>query len=210
MTVVIESSELLINHTPNIIKKNNYASTEAFLFCTISNMNELANKALELFESGNYPELLDLLKDKEDSNDSTIQFIVGCLYNLGINREKDLDKAFKYFYKSAIQENPRGERALGIFYYQGFGCEVDETKGLYYVKKSVEHGLVRSLCTLAHIYMNGMGVDKDEHQGFLLYEEAASKGDDHAKEHLIECYSKGIGTDIDLEKAEEIKKELNK
>ena len=118
------------------------------------------------------------------------------------------DRTSRYFYRSAMQQNAYGERALGIYYYQGFGCEVDEVKGLYYVKQSVEHGLVLSLCTLAHIYMNGMGVDKDEHQGFLLYEEAANKGNRHALEHLEECYRKGIGVPIDIKKADEIKTRL--
>ena len=173
-------------------------------------MNELARNALDLFESQKYDDLLKLLNGEDDSDDPIIQYIFGCLYNLGIGRDKDLDKAFDYFYKSAMQKEPRGERALGIFYYQGFGCEVDEGKGLYFVKQSVDHGLVRSLCTLAHIYMNGMGVEKDEHQGFLLYEKAANKGDLHALEHLAECYKEGVGVAINIDKYNEITAYLTK
>ena len=155
-------------------------------------MEKLVEEALTLFNEKRYHELIILLNGHENMENGIIQYIIGSLYNQGIEREVDYSKAFEHFYKSALAGYPEGERALGIYYYQGYGTIVDEAQGLYWVKKAVDDGLVRALCTLAHIYMNGMGVPRDEYQAYLLYKEAAEKGDEHAKEHLKECIEKGF------------------
>jgi TPR repeat protein len=166
----------------------------------MENLNKLAFK---LYDSKQYEELGKLLFNQEDSADAEIQFLLGSLFDLGIDRKKDPVKAFSYFYKSAQNGNPFGERALGIYYFLGNGTEINEEKGLYWVNKSIDDGFVRAICTLAHIYMNGLGVLKDEKHAFELYLKAASLGDTHAMEHVSECCEKGIGTEIDLIKAKE-------
>ena len=160
-------------------------SREYFKIISMENINEVA---FALYESKQYIELGKLLSGKEDSDDPEIQFLLGSLFDLGIDRKKDPIKAFSYFYKSAHKGNPLGERALGIYYFLDNGTEVDEEKGLYWVNKSINDGCVRAICTLAHIYMNGLGVKKDEKPGFELYLKAASLGDTHAMEHVAECY----------------------
>ena len=166
-------------------------------------MNYLYKRAFELYDSKQYEELGKLLVSQEDSNDGEIQFLLGSLFDLGLDRKKDPIKAFSYFYKSAHNGCPLGERALGIYYFLDNGSEVNTEKGLYWVKKSIDDGCVRAICTLAHIYMNGLGVQKDEKHAFELYLKAASLGDTHAMEHVSECYEKGIGTEIDLVKSKE-------
>ena len=79
-------------------------------------MKSLNEIAFELYDSKQYEELGKLLSDKEDSNDGEIQFLLGSLFDLGIDRKKDPVKAFHFFYKSAYNANPLGERALGIYY----------------------------------------------------------------------------------------------
>ena len=166
-------------------------------------MDNFTKIAFKLYDSKQYKELGQFLVGKEDSTDGEIQFLLGSLFDLGIDRKKDPLKAFSYFYKSAHNGNPLGERALGIYYFLDNGTEVDEEKGLYWVNKSIDDGCVRAICTLAHIYMNGLGVKKDEKHAFELYLKAASLGDTHAMEHVAECYEKGIGTEIDLSKSKE-------
>ena len=166
-------------------------------------MENLNKIAFELYNSKQYEKLGKLLTNQEDSTDAEIQFLLGSLFDLGIDRKKDPVKAFSYFYKSAHNGNPLGERALGIYYFLDNGTEINEEKGLYWVNKSIDDGCVRAICTLAHIYMNGLGVSKDEKHAFELYLKAASLGDTHAMEHVSECYQKGIGTDIDLNKSKE-------
>lgn len=166
-------------------------------------MKSLNKIAFELYDSKQYEELGKLLSNQEDSNDGEIQFLLGSLFDLGIDRKKDSVKAFHFFYKSAHNANPLGERALGIYYFLDNGTEIDKEKGLYWVNKSIEDGCVRALCTLAHIYMCGLAGIKDEKHAFELYIQAASLGDTHAMEHVSECYEKGIGTEIDLMKSKE-------
>lgn len=166
-------------------------------------MENLKKTAFELYESKRYEELGKLLSGYEESGDGDIQFLLGSLFDLGIDRKKDPVQAFSYFYKSAHNGSPLGERALGIYYFLDNGTEVNEEKGLYWVNKSIEDGCVLAICTLAHIYMNGLGVEKDEKHAFELYLKAASLGNKHAMEHVSECYEKGIGTEVDLIKSKE-------
>ena len=72
-------------------------------------MENLNKIAFELYNSKQYEKLGKLLANQEDSSDAEIQFLLGSLFDLGIDRKKDPVKAFSYFYKSAHNGNPLGE-----------------------------------------------------------------------------------------------------
>ena len=75
-------------------------------------MENLNKIALELYISKQYEELGKLLTNQEDSTDGEIQFLLGSLFDLGIDRKKDPVKAFSYFYKSAHNGNPLGGKSV--------------------------------------------------------------------------------------------------
>ena len=52
-------------------------------------MENLNKIAFELYISKQYEELGKLLTNQEDSNDAEIQFLLGSLFDLGIDRKKD-------------------------------------------------------------------------------------------------------------------------
>ena len=59
-----------------------------FLILQYFDMENLNKIAFELYISKQYEELGKLLTDQEDSNDAEIRFILGSLFDLGIDRKK--------------------------------------------------------------------------------------------------------------------------
>lgn len=67
---------------------NIFVDSGNFLHLQYFGMENLNKIAFELYTSKQYEELGKLLTDQEDSNDAEIRFILGSLFDLGIDRKK--------------------------------------------------------------------------------------------------------------------------
>ena len=66
--------------------------------------------------------------------------MLGGLYSIGLNVEKDDVKAFEWQKKSAQQGNPAGELSLGNCYYFGKGVETNKEEGIKLIQKAANQG----------------------------------------------------------------------
>ena len=80
------------------------------------------------------------LKASADKGNSNAQNMLGGLYSIGLNVEKDDVKAFEWQKKSAQQGNPAGELSLGNCYYFGKGVETNKEEGIKLIQKAANQG----------------------------------------------------------------------
>jgi len=94
-----------------------------------------------------------------------------------IGTEKDLEKAFYWFQKSAENGNEIAQYNLGECYELGNGVNKNEVKAFEWYKKSAEQEYSSAKFQLGYFYVNGIGTEINKVKGFELYNEAAGKND---------------------------------
>ncbi|KAF0543510.1 calmodulin-dependent protein kinase [Gigaspora margarita] len=85
---------------------------------------------------------------------------LGYCYEYGIGVEKDENKAFIHYQKSADMNNPNGMFQVGYCYYLGIGVEIDKLKAFNYYLKSAEAGNTMGIWKTAVCYKYGIGVEE--------------------------------------------------
>ncbi|RGB40146.1 kinase-like domain-containing protein [Rhizophagus diaphanus] len=127
-------------------------------------------------------------------------------YNLGnyYKCNKDYDKAFELFKKSAEGEYPEGIAQLGYCYFNGIGTNVDKQKAFELFQKAANLGNIFGTNNLGYCYQYGIGTSIDNHEAFELYQKAANLGSISGTNNLGYCYRYGIGTNIDKQKSLEL------
>src|SRR5438132_1139409 len=80
-------------------------------------------------------------------------------YGNGI--EKDEDKVFEWYRKSAEQECIDAQNSLGFCYEKGIGTEKDLEKAVYWYQQAAENGNKFAQYNLGRCHQHGDGVEKD-------------------------------------------------
>ncbi|RIB08216.1 hypothetical protein C2G38_367102 [Gigaspora rosea] len=137
----------------------------------------------------------------ENVNDEI--YNVGYCYQNGVGVEKDEQKAFAYYQKSAEMGNASGTCSIGYCYRHGIGVEKDELKAFIYYQRSADMGDANGMCNVGYCYQNGIGIEKDEHMAFYYYLKSAKLGCYGGMYHVGYCYRNGSGTSQDFKKASE-------
>ena len=131
-------------------------------------------------------------KLEKQSNDDKIQYRLGWMLQNGIGTEKDLERAKKYYEKSA---------KLGNF----FACYslaklilAEENPTITEIKKAVEYleqastsGNQFAQYSLGKLYLNGKYVEKDIYKVVGLFELSSEQGNEYAAYQLGKLYLKG-------------------
>ncbi|KAF0477718.1 calmodulin-dependent protein kinase [Gigaspora margarita] len=87
---------------------------------------------------------------------------LGYCYEHGIEVEKDEDKAFIHYQKSANMNNSNGIYQVGYCYHLGIGVETNRQEAFLHYQKSAEAGNSMGIFKTAICYFYGIGVEKDE------------------------------------------------
>ncbi|RIB20922.1 hypothetical protein C2G38_2244267, partial [Gigaspora rosea] len=98
---------------------------------------------------------------------------VGFCYENGMGIEKDENKAFIYYQKSAEMGSADGTYGVGYCYENGIGIKKDVYKEFIYYQKSAEMGQVEGMLNVGNCYREGIGVAKDKHKAFIYYQKSA-------------------------------------
>ena len=144
---------------------------------------------------------VEAIKNLSDAGGAYVQYALALMYLNGIGVEKDEEKAFEWYEKSAKLNYAPAQLALAGMYLNGRGVEKDEEKAFEWCEKSAKLNYAPAQFNLALMYLEGMGVEKDEEKAFEWYEKSAKLNYAPAQFTLALMYLYGIGVEKDEEKA---------
>lgn len=161
--------------------------------CGNSHAMELAISCCEKSEN-----LAWVIKAAE-SGDSLAQAALADRYYYGLDVERDLDKAFKWYQKSGTSLS---QSRLGDYYYFGIGMKENWEEAVQWYQKAAGGctGDAHAQQMLGNCYFYGTGVEIDFERAAYWYDRAA-KYDRVAKQMLADCYYFGKGVGRDVQKA---------
>lgn len=133
------------------------------------------NLSLDLLQGKNMP------KDEEKSftlnaeaarlGDRDAILAMGWYYLGGVGVARDLDKARKWYRKSARHREPRAMFSLGRIDYE----ERDYVESLTWFSRAAEAGHARSLYWIGKHYWFGLGVPQNKKEALKFFHQAAGK-----------------------------------
>jgi TPR repeat protein len=120
-------------------------------------------------------------QQKAAEGDSTAQYTLGRMYDLGKGVSKDDSKAFEWYEKAALQGHVVSTYNLGALYYNGQGVTQDYSKAFVWFEKAALLGKADAQSILGNMYHLGQGVAQDDSKALEWYERAALQGDQDAQ-----------------------------
>lgn len=112
--------------------------------------------------------------------------------------------SFKYFQKSAIMANARGQYNLALSYYYGIGIKQNLKLALKYLKKSSQQKNPKAQYALAVMYLEGTATKQNGMAAIYYFKEAIKQNHILAAIMLSAMYKFGIRCGRDEKKAEEL------
>ncbi len=114
------------------------------------------------------------------------QNIVAAYYHEGRGVDKDDEKAFQWYKKSAKQNYIYGLANMGWAFYHGVGVSQDYKEAIVWYQKSAEKDHAESQYVLGYIFAEGLGVKKDIQQAIAWLKKAEQNKYKKAAEFLKE------------------------
>lgn len=143
-----------------------------------------------------------------NKGDLQSQLALGYAYLYGKDGLKiNYDKAFEYYGKAALQNDPVGLNNLGSLFYGGIGTPRDVVKAAILFKKAAELGNIDAAVNIGFMLASGNGAKKDIEQALKYFETAASGNIPAAKFMVGYAYYKGLYRDLNYSKAAPLLKE---
>jgi TPR repeat protein len=105
-------------------------------------------------------------------------------YKNGDGVDKNHQKVFELFKKSAEGEYPDGIMMLGYCYDFGIGVNINKQKAIELYKKAASLGHNVAQYNLAFSYEKGEGIEKDLDEAIYWYEQSANQGNQIAQNRL--------------------------
>ena len=96
--------------------------------------------ALQEDIKGNYKKVYWLFEKASQNGLAKAQFECGYMCLRGRGTEKNVDKAFDYIYKSAIQDYYKAQYLLSQMYRFGIGTQKDEGEADIWIQKAKQQG----------------------------------------------------------------------
>jgi len=109
------------------------------------------------------------------------QFQIGLMYENGIGRKKNLEKAFEYYQKAADQGYAKAQCDLGKMYFHGTGTAKNLEKVFEYYEKAANQGNRIAQYDLGYMYKNGQGTAKNLEKALEYFQKGADQGDIHSR-----------------------------
>ena len=119
-------------------------------------------------------------------NDAEYLYNRGLRYRYGYAFERDPQKAFECFKKSAELECAKAQYELGVIYAEGFGVERNDVEAARWFTKAAEHGCEDALYALGMCYLQAKGEKRDLFKAYNMFKRASILGNKKA-EKTIHC-----------------------
>ena len=121
-----------------------------------------------------------LLEKSFELKDPEKLYIRGRKYFFGDSVERNLEKAFRLYYKAAGKGHLPSQCALAKCYQFGHGIKKDETEAFIWFEAAAVKGYAEAQYELGVCYDYGLSVQSDKDKALKWYEKAAKQGDDRA------------------------------
>lgn len=109
-----------------------------------------------------------------DEGNLQAQLLLGYSYLYGENGLKpDYDKAFEYYGKAALQNDPAGLNNLGSLYYNGIGVQRSPAKAAILFQKAADQGNAEAAVNIGFMLISGNGAKQDKAAAMNYFEKAA-------------------------------------
>lgn len=143
-----------------------------------------------------------------DRGDLQAQLMLGYSYLYGEKGLKiDYTKAFEYYGKAALQNDPVGLNNLGSLYYGGVGVARSSEKAAVLFRKAAKLGNPDASINIGFMHASGNGEKKDIELALQYFESALSADSPAAKFMVGYAYYKGIHRVRDYTRAGKLLKE---
>lgn len=161
--------------------------------------------------------LFDEVFEKAILGNAEAQFRLGQMYEQGIEVEKNIDKAMKYYFLAAEQEDTRAEYNLGLLFLEGKEMKPDHKVALGFLMEAAFKGNDHAEYALAKIYEQGYRnadgeevIAPDKEQALDMYYLAAANQYGPAQYRLAEILVREKPQDISVAAKKERKQLIKK
>jgi len=141
------------------------------------------------------------LRASAEAGDAAAQYELGRSYVRGMGVQRDMNKAYEWWLKSASQGNRDGQFGLALMFDAGEGVNQSFSSALVWYRKAAEQNDARAQHRIGQIFAEGLGVNKDPEEAVIWWKKAADQGYASAQVELSTAYSKGLGVKKDGPKA---------
>lgn len=196
-------NEILHKNLIDFISKDKFIET---------NFIELVNELIKL-DINSVIEYIDSCNKTNKKSLKEIFYLIGGIYNNGINVEKNLEKAFEYTKMAADFGVHNACFNTGHNYKVGSGCEKNIVESFKYFKIAAINNNIRAQYLLGEMYENGTECEKNMIEAFKYYKLCADntfnvnsdfykkqkKFTIYAKYNVGALYIKGIGVEKNVD-----------
>jgi cell division protein FtsZ len=112
--------------------------------------------------------------------------------------ERDLEAAFRAYFKAAKRGHAGAQNRLGWMYERGEGVETDYAAAAHWHRRAAEQGHLNGMNDLGYLYRQGRGVSRDFEQALYWFHQAAKRNYSYAEFNIGQMYEKGYGVQRDL------------
>ena len=171
---------------------------------------EIADRAFELLEAGNYDEAVPLMFEAAGEGSARALSGLGYCYYRGYGVEENNEEAVKWFRLAAKQGIADAQYYLGMCLYYGWGTAQDDAEAAAYFRQAAEQGDARGQYYLGNCIYLGRGAEQNEAEAVKWFRLSAEQGYPRAMYSLGYMVYTGSGTVKDEAAAKEwIRKALD-
>jgi TPR repeat protein len=156
-------------------------------------------KGMEAYNRKHRSKAIKLLSASGQGGYVKAQLQLGDMYDAGDLVTKNLQKAFAWYTRAAMQGDSVGEYKVGMMTLRGRGTKRDANLAASWLKKSAEQGNARAQTNYGSLHLTGSGVEVDYTEAVRWFQKAAEQNYGDAQFLMgVACeYGEGIEQNMD-------------
>ena len=157
-----------------------------------------------MYKQKKMDKVLDVCQKEAKKNSPRALYILGYMYQLGINVPQNFELAGHYLQQSADLGDAEAQYLYAYLVFSEKIPNVDQRLSVLYFQQAAAQQDPRAQYMLGVIHAQGkLGLEKDEKDAFKYYKQAADNGFARAQVEVSKCYSLGLGVPVDEKTAVE-------
>jgi len=192
--VIIEAMHLFKKDAQNFMKENKMIKIILIIFLYSTVTYGYTEK------KQNYRKIFNEYKILANNGDAHAQYYIADMFRTGEGTPKNIQQAFYWHHKSALQGYAPGQSSLGVFYERGIGTKIDIEKALFWYKKAASQNFPLGQYNLGNLYRFNKKY-QDYKKAFYWHKKAAEQNMKYSQFRLALMYTYAKGVKKDLNQA---------